>query len=236
MRELSLFSLEMWKLQWDLVAFQYLESLYKRQRRIFYSACSDRTKSDGFKLKDHRFLVGIRKKYHTMSVVKYVFQRSYRCPTFGSVWGQVRWGFEHPKLVKDALVHSKSVGQDYLWRSFPTQTCCFQRMLPLQFRYYSFPGNGTPQPYAQPDGRRPSALISRERSQPSLIPAMVFFKPFPPVPSLTRTNNSLGCWTLSGCPGPQFGTDLGSRLGPSHPKCGCYSVRGLLGASSPCTG
>lgn len=83
------------------------ESLYKRQRRIFYSACSDRTKSDGSKLKDLRFLVDIRKKYHTMSVVKYVFQRSYRWPTFGSVWGQVRLDFEHPKLVKDALVHSK---------------------------------------------------------------------------------------------------------------------------------
>ena len=57
LRELGLFSLEKRRLQGDLlVAFQYLQEAYKKDGcRLFSGACSDRTRGDGFKLKEGRF-------------------------------------------------------------------------------------------------------------------------------------------------------------------------------------
>jgi len=55
-----------------LVAFQYLKRAYRKDgENIFSRACGDRTRSNGFKLSGGRFRVDIRKKFFTMSVVKY---------------------------------------------------------------------------------------------------------------------------------------------------------------------
>jgi len=71
LRELGLFSLEKSRLQGDLVAaFQYLKGAYKKDGdRIFSRACCNRTRGNGFKLKD-RLRLDIRRKYFTMTVVK----------------------------------------------------------------------------------------------------------------------------------------------------------------------
>jgi len=73
LRELGLFSLEKKRLQGDLiVAFQYLKRAYKKDGdKLFSRACCNRTRGDGFELKEARFILNIRKKFSTMRVVKH---------------------------------------------------------------------------------------------------------------------------------------------------------------------
>ncbi|KFW04440.1 hypothetical protein N327_09952, partial [Fulmarus glacialis] len=70
--QLGLFSLEKKKLQRDLIAaFQYLKGAYRKAGEgLFTKACSHRTRGKGFKLKEGRFRLDIRKKFFTMRVVR----------------------------------------------------------------------------------------------------------------------------------------------------------------------
>jgi len=72
LRELGLFSLEKRRLQQDLlVSFQYLKGTYRKDGdNVFSKACCDRTRSNGFKLREGRFRLDKRKKLFTMRVVR----------------------------------------------------------------------------------------------------------------------------------------------------------------------
>lgn len=68
---LQLFSLEKWRLQRDcIVAFQNLKGDYKKDGESHFNrAQCNKTRGDGFQLKEGRFRLDLRKKFFRMRLV-----------------------------------------------------------------------------------------------------------------------------------------------------------------------
>jgi len=111
--KLGLFSLEKRQLQGDLTAtFQYLKGSFKKAGAgLFTSASSDRTRDNGFKLKEARFRLDIRQIFYDEGgkALAQVAQRSCSCPLPGSVQDQAGQGFEQPDVVEGVPAHSRGV-------------------------------------------------------------------------------------------------------------------------------
>ena len=73
LRELGLFSLDKRRFWGELItAFQYLTgALQDSWEGLFVRECSDRTRDNGFKLKEGRFKLDVRKKFFTLRVVRH---------------------------------------------------------------------------------------------------------------------------------------------------------------------
>jgi len=73
LREMGLFIMEKRRPQGDLVAdFQYLKGSYRTEGdRLFSRVCGDRTVGNGFKIKEGRFRLDIRKKSFRVRVLRH---------------------------------------------------------------------------------------------------------------------------------------------------------------------
>jgi len=73
LRELGLFSLEKRRFWGEFIeAFQYLKGASKKDKdKLLSSACCDRTRGNGLKMKDGGYRLDIKKKFFTMRVVRH---------------------------------------------------------------------------------------------------------------------------------------------------------------------
>jgi len=124
LRELGLLSLEKKRLWGYLIAaFQYLKGAYKAAREgLFTRACRDRTRGNGFKMKEVRFRSDIRKQFFTVRVVRHwnrLPRKAVDVPSVavfkarldGALSNLVWW-----------MVHGRGLGIEWSLRSLPPQT------------------------------------------------------------------------------------------------------------------
>jgi len=100
------------------VVFQYLKGAYRKGgENLFNKACCNRTRSNGFKLREDSFRLDIRKKFFTMRVAKHWngFPREVmEAQIPRNIQGQVGKGSEQPDLVEDIPAHCTGIGLDDL--------------------------------------------------------------------------------------------------------------------------
>ena len=129
LRELGLFSLEKRRLQGDLnAAIQYLKGDYEQEgNQLFTWVDSDRTKGNGFKLKEGRFWLDAGGSFHWEDGEEpaQAAQRGCGCPIPGGAQGKVGWALGQRAMVLALIAGNaacgRRVGAWWSLRSLPTQ-------------------------------------------------------------------------------------------------------------------
>ena len=97
-----------------VAAFQDLKGSCKKDGdRLFSRACCGRTRSNGFKPREGRCRLNVRKKFFIVRVMK-CWQWGGQCPIPGNIQGQAGRGSEQPGLVKVVPAHCREVELDDL--------------------------------------------------------------------------------------------------------------------------
>jgi len=99
-------------------SLSYPKGAYRKDREnIFNRGCCDRTRRNGFKLREGRFRLDIRKKFFYdkgVETLELIARRSSGGPTPGNIQGQFGQRSEQPGLVEDVPTHCRGVRLDDL--------------------------------------------------------------------------------------------------------------------------
>jgi len=107
-----------------IAAFQYIKGAFKKDGDgLFNRAYSNRTRGNGFKLKEGRFRLGIRKNFFTMRVVKH-WHRLPRevgdAPSLETFKARLDGALSNLIELKMSLLPAGGAGLDGLSRALPT--------------------------------------------------------------------------------------------------------------------